>query len=545
MRGRLGKILRRLAAGVLAPDSFNGGKGEERGSFGPCLTADLDENLEVLAGFLGRGPDLVVRRLEAGPPGRSLRAALLYLEGLVDADLLGESVLEPVLHRLSEKMAGRPADLDFLDFLAGHVLTASSVKRLRTVEDIAGEILRGGVALLVDRHPAALLASLTAFEARSVEEPTLETVIRGPKEGFTESIRTNLALLRRKIAHPGLRFTEVVLGRYTRTRVVVAHVEGIAGKELVAEVLRRISGIDIDGVIDSGYVEQLIEDAPYSLFPTIGNTEKPDVVAARLLEGKVAVLVDGSPVALTMPRLFYETVQTPEDYYSRPYNSSLIRLIRLFFLAVSVLLPAFYVAAVNFDPEMIPFKLVVTIAAAREGVPFPLVLEVVFFGVLFEGLREAGVRLPRPVGQAVTIVGALIIGTAAVDAGLVSSVTVIVTALVGIAGFITPGFTDVYIFSRVVLVLLSGLLGFFGLVLGLMFFYTHLCSLRSFGVPYMTPIAPAEYRGWKDVFVRAPLWLLSTRPPFLAKGNVRRMGPGAKPRPPRPPRGGDREEGTF
>ena len=264
--------------------------------------------------------------------------------------------------------------------------------------------------------------------------------------------------------------------------------------------------------------------------------------AENLLEGKVAVLVDGSPVALTMPRLFYETVQTPEDYYSRPYNSSLIRLLRLSFLAVSVLLPAFYVAAVNFDPEMIPFKLIVTIASAREGVPFPLVLEVVFFGLLFEGLREAGVRLPRPVGQAVTIVGALIIGTAAVDAGLVSSVTVIVTALVGIAGFITPGFTDVYIFSRIVLVLLSGLLGFFGLVLGLMFFYTHLCSLRSFGVPYMTPIAPAEYRGWKDVFVRAPLWLLSTRPPFLAKGNVRRMGPGAKPR---PPRDGDREEGTF
>lgn len=293
-----------------------------------------------------------------------------------------------------------------------------------------------------------------------------------------------------------------------------------------------MSRIDIDGIMDSGYIEQLIEDAPYSIFPTIGNTEKPDVVAARLLEGRVAVLVDGSPVALTMPRTFFEAIQTPEDYYSRSYNYSLVRIIRLIFLISSLALPGLYVAAVNHHPEMIPRTLVITISAAREGVPFPLLLEVLLFGLIFEGLREAGVRLPRPVGQAVTIVGALIIGTAAVDAGLVSSSTVIVTAFIGIAGFITPGLYEIFIITRLLLLFLAGFLGFLGVTLGLLILFTHMCSLRSFGTPYISPVSPLNVKELKDVYIRAPLWMLNTRPQFITTDNRMRMSKDQIPLPP-------------
>ncbi len=535
MSGRLKKVIGRLFTKG-PPSGYLQQSHDQGGSFGPpYLAADLDKNLEAIFSVLGKGPDLIVRHLEVGPPPKLLRAALLYADGMVDTELLGELFIKPVLHDLPRKLAQRPGSLDVIDVLEKHVVAAPSAKKAKSVPEIVSSVLRGDVVLLVDSHAAALVSSLRGFRSRNVEEPTLETVIRGPKEGFTENLRTNLSLLRRKIVHPGLCFTELFIGRYSQTRVVVAHIAGVAEKSLADEVIRRVSGIDIDGVLDSGYIEQLIEDAPYSLFPTIGNTEKPDVVAARLLEGRVAVLVDGSPVALTVPRLFYETIQTPEDYYSRPYNSSIIRIIRLIFLIASIILPGLYVALINYDPEAIPQKLVFTIAASREGVPFPLVLEVVLFGLIFEGLREAGVRLPRPVGSAVTIVGALIIGTAAVEAGLASSSTVIMTAFVGIASFITPGLTDVYIAARFLLVALAGVLGLFGLVMGMLFLYTHMCSLRSFGVPYMSPIAPSAYPQWKDIFVRAPLWLLKTRPFFITKQSKYRMGQDSKPE--RPPSG--------
>lgn len=498
----------------------------------PYLTKNLDRNLDLILGVVRKDPNLTVRHIEINTPAGPLRAAILYIDGMVETDSLGDLVIKPLLNELPRKLRDYRKNVNVIDFIAKRVLTLPEVKKMRSLPKLVSDIMRGSTILILDKYDVALSSSTAAYECRNVEEPTLETVIRGPKEGFTERIRTNMVLLRRKIANPNLCFEELWIGKYSQTRVIVAHVEGVAEKKLVEEVKKRISRIDIDGVMDSGYIEQLIEDAPYSLFPTIGNTEKPDVLAARLLEGRVGVLVDGTPVALSVPRLFYETIQTPEDYYSRYFNSSIVRIIRLIFLAASVALPGFYVAALNFHPEMIPRTLIITIAANREGLPFPLVIEVIFFGLLFEGLREAGVRLPRPVGPAVTIVGALVIGQAVVDAGLVSSSTVIMTAFVAIAGFIAPGLTDIYAISRLVLVLLSSFLGFFGLILGFLFFYTHLCSLRSFGVPYMSPIAPLNLRHWKDVFVRAPLWLLQTRPSFITKENKRRMEQRIKPGPP-------------
>jgi|Deesub1362A_J573_1020465.scaffolds.fasta_scaffold00029_84 spore germination protein KA len=496
------------------------------------LSPKLEDNLQAFQEIIGQAPDLVVRRLQLKIGSRERAAALVYLDRLADPAMLGDNVVQPLLRRAGQ-MGAKVTDGDLLEFIERNIVTVPGARRETNLGRAVSIVLRGDSVLFVDGCRGSLILAAREFETRRVEEPTLETVIRGPKEGFTENLNTNVSLLRRRLPDPRLRLQEMKIGRYSQTRVVVAHIAGLATPEMVREVETRLSRIDIDGVLDSGYLEQLIEDAPYSLFPTIGNTEKPDVVAGRLLEGRVAILVDGSPVALTVPRLLYETIQAPEDYYSRPYNSSVIRIIRVLLLLGSIFLPAFYIAIVNFHPEMIPRTLTITLAADREGLPFPLALEVLFFGLIFEGLREAGVRLPRPVGQAVTIVGALILGTAAVDAGLVSAATVIVTAFVGIAGFVTPGLTDVYILSRLFLAILAGVLGLFGLVIGLVVIVTHTCSLRSFGVPYTAPVAPLDFPELKDIFIRAPLWTLTTRPASVTGENRYRMRRVLRPAPPK------------
>ena len=498
----------------------------------PYFTDDLEQNINQILSVIGNSPDFILRHIETGTQDRPVKAAIVYIDGLVDTADLGELVINPLLYETSNKIKQLPVSHETIDLIEKHVLSLSEIKRVNSIPKAINDALRGNSILIIDGQNTALSCSTQGFETRSIQEPTIETVIRGPKEGFTENIRTNIAQLRRKISSPDLKLEEMNIGKYSQTKVVIAYVSTIVTPGLVSEVRERLSEIDIDGVMDSGYIEQLIEDAPYSLFPTIGNTEKPDVTATRLLEGRVAILVDGSPMVLTVPRLFWEVIQSPEDYYSRPFNSSAVRLIRLLFLIVSVVLPGFYVAVLNFHPEMIPRILVVTLAAAEEGVPFPLVVEVILFGLAFEGLREAGVRLPRPVGSAVTIVGALIIGQATVEAGLVSSSTVIVTAFIGIASFITPGIGDIFIITRLVLVLLSGFLGLFGLIMGGLIFYIHMCSLRSFGVPYVSPLAPVRLKEWKDLIIRAPLWLLDTRPNYVGSTNKHRMGSKMRPEPP-------------
>lgn len=495
------------------------------------LSRDLDVNLSSVRDSLGNPSDLVVRRFNiGGAEGRP--SAIVFLDGFVDIVRVGDQILRPITERVDAADVSRLNPDQLLQHLKRDIIPIPGIEHREVLEKVLSEVLNGCTALLCDGANTAVLMATRDFEHREVEEPTLETVIRGPKEGFTENLQININLVRRKIAHPQVRFEEMTIGRYSQTRVVVAYVTGLAEDGLVQEVQDRLFRVDIDGVIESGYLEQLIEDAPYSLFPTIGNTEKPDTVAARLLEGKVAVLVDGTPMALTMPRLFSETIQSPEDYYSRPYSASVARVLRYALLIITTVLPGFYLAVVNYHPEVLPPPFIVTVAAAQEGVPLLLFLELLLMGAFFEGLREAGVRLPRPVGSAMTIVGALIIGEAAVAAGIIGAPSVVVTALVGIAGFATPGLADAFPVVRVFLLVLASMSGLFGLVLGALMVFTHLCSLRSFGAPYMIPVAPMQFTAWKDIFIRAPLWVLDERPGFFTRRNRTRMRPASRPGPP-------------
>jgi spore germination protein KA len=326
------------------------------------------------------------------------------------------------------------------------------------------------------------------------------------------------------------------IGTVTQTDVAIMYIKGIVNEKVVTEVKQRLNRINIDSILESGYIEQLIEDQTWTTFPTIYHTERPDVVTSQLLEGRVAIFVDGTPFVLTAPAVFIQFFQAPDDYYSRFDISTGIRLLRIMSFFIALIGPSLYIAVTTFHQEMIPTAMAIAIAAQRENVPFPAFIEAVIMEVTFEILREAGLRLPRSVGQAVSIVGALVIGQAAVQAGFVSPVMVIVVALTAIANFSTPSFSMAIAarLLRFIIMLLATFLGFYGIMLAIMFMTIHLCSLRSFGVPYMSPIAPFNLGQQQDVLVRFPIWAFKNRPPLISKGNIKRTGQAQKPGPPKP-----------
>lgn len=498
------------------------------------LSANLSANLDMVREKLGDSMDLTTREFKVG----GARAALVCIEGLVDKERIDGRIMEPLLihARVAEPTPVKGKNR-LLQFIKDNTLIAMEYTEVHSLEEVLEKILFGNTALFIDGLAVALLVNTVGYKARDIEEPDTEAVVRGPREGFTEEIRVNVALLRRKIRSPDLRLESMFLGRVTKTTVCIAYIHGIANDKIVEEVRKRLQRIEIDGILESGYIEAFIEDAPFSIFATVGNTEKPDIVAAKLLEGRVAIIVDGTPMVLTVPYLFIETIQASEDYYSRWPSGTVMRWLRTIGIILTTQLPALYVATTAFNPEVLPTVLLITIAASREGVPLPAIAEMLFLGVIFELLREAGVRLPRPVGQAVSIVGALVIGQAAIDSGLVSAPAVMVTVLAGIASFTVPAQSITYIFIRLFLLVLAGIMGFFGLFLGNIIILTHMASLRSFGMPYLSPAAPSDYGNWKDLVVRAPLWAMITRPSVLGWKNRKRVRPGSMPRPP-----GDKEK---
>lgn len=496
------------------------------------LSKDLKVNLNSIKAVFENCSDIVIREFKIGIE-QQVEAFLVMVDGLVDKIAVNESLLKSLM--LDARIAQPNRDINKNNaymFVKECALSIASVKESGTLEDAVDAVLSGDTALFIDGSDTALIAAIRGWETRGVDEPDTEAVVRGPREGFVETLRVNTALLRRKIKNPNLKFEAMKIGKQTKTDVCVAYIKGIANDKIVREVKRRLEKIETDSILESGYIESFIEDAPLSLFPTVGNTEKPDIAGAKMLEGRVAILVDGTPFVLTVPYLFVEAFQSSEDYYSRPFYATFIRWLRWLAFFLSAFLPAMYVAVTTFHQELLPPALLVTIAAAEEGTPFPAFVEVFMMQVIYEILREGGVRLPRPIGQAVSIVGALVIGEAAVSAGLIGAPMVVVVALTAISSFVVPALSDVGALSRFLLLIMAGISGQFGIMLGTAGILTHLCSLRSFGVPYTSPIAPATFSDMKDVFIRAPWWAMFTRPRVLGVKNPVRQKFGQMPKPP-------------
>ncbi|QVK18387.1 spore germination protein [Mycoplasmatota bacterium] len=459
--------------------------------------------------------DFVIRELDIGEK-RDLRVILAYIDGLVRKEIVDTELLKTIL--IDSRLTNLNQEFNkesTLVILKENLLAISGISDIDDFNESIQSILSGDTILYIDGNKKALKADTRAFESRGVEEPDTESVVRGPREGFTESIRLNSALIRRKVKNVNLKFETMTLGKQTNTDVMICYIKGIAHEDVIETVKRRLKKINTDAILESGYIEEFIEDAPYSIFPTVGNTEKPDVTAGKLLEGRVAILCDGTPFVLTVPYLFVETIQASEDYYSRFIFSSFLRIIRVLALILSTLTPAVYVALISFHHDIIPEKLMLTIAASREGVPFSTFVEALLMILAFEMLREAGVRMPRPVGQAVSIVGALVLGQQAVEAGLVSNLMVIVIALTAITSFIVPPMGGTIPFLRYALLGAANILGFMGLFLVGEVILIYLCSLRSFGVPYMAPFSPLYGMDLKDTFIRVPTWAMFKRPKSL------------------------------
>ena len=490
----------------------------------------LVDKTKALEELVGHSSDIIFRRFNLG--FGETKVVAVFADGMVDTSIQNESLFRPLMFYEQNKVKSK-GHAHVYEAIKDNFISVGEIAEYGDLWQASQSVLSGDTVLLFGGIEKVLSVNTRKLPSRSVVEPKRDTNIRGPQEGFSELLRTNIALIRRRLKHPDLVFETRRGGTYTYTEVAMVYLRSLANPKVVEEVRRRLERIvHTDGILESGMVEELIEDNPYSFFPQIEHTERPDKAVAQLLEGRVIILVDGTPFVLIVPTLFWQYMQASDDYYERIFGS-FIRILRLIALAIALFLPSLYIALTTFHQEMIPFSILISIKVAREGVPFPALVEAFVMEGVFEMLREAGARLPPQIGQSVSIVGAIILGQAAIQANLVSPAMVIVVSITAIASFLVPAF-NLAISLRILrfgIMLLAGSMGFFGIMVAALLLWTHLVSLRSFGVPFMAPLAPLNIRELKNVFLRLPKWVADQRPSSLRPLDRIRQDKGLKPQP--------------
>lgn len=471
------------------------------------ISKDIEINKRKLRDLFNNTSDLILYEFDTLSNDKAM---VVYINGLVDKKALDEDLIRPLIQDLVST-----EDIFSTVFI-------SNIKNIYDISEVLQPLTDGNVVLFIEGTILGYVFDINKWQTRGIEEPGNERVVRGPKEGFIEDIIVNKTLIRRKIRNNNLVFEDYILGSQTNTKVSLAYIEGIAKEEILDELKKRIENITLDSILDSGYIENCIEDAPKSMICTVGHTEKPDVVVGKILEGRIAIICDGSPDVLTVPKVFIENLQMSEDYYSRPQYTTFLRLLRISSLFISIVLPGFLVALETFHQEMIPTKLLMSIARNVEGVPFTSLIEALLMILFLEMIKESGLRIPSNIGTAVTVVSGLVLGQTAVQAGLVGPIMVIVIATTGIAEFIIPEQMEMIIIYRLVILFLGGFLGLYGISCGMAIIIVHLISLRSFGVPYMYPIAPYDKEGMKDFIFMRPMKEMNYRPKAISNNKVKK-----------------------
>lgn len=495
---------------------------------GQKISENIDENLAVLKEAFKNCFDIKFRKFNIK---NKIMAVLVYIEGITDKVLMNEHVLEPLIIDY-QKNKGDKNELDSsIEYIKENLLLNSEIKDLNSIDKVILSVADANAVLIIDGFSTAIEIGAQKWEGRSIDKPDMEANVRGPKEGFVENLKTNLSLVRKRMKISNFKAEEMQIGKLTRTKIAICYIDGIVNREILDEVKVRLQRIDTDIILADAYIEEYIEDSPFSIFPQIRHTQRPDVVAASLAEGRVAIIIDGNPTPLIVPMVFVDALNSSEDYYDRYWHGSATRILRYVFFMIALLGPAAYIAFTTFHQEMIPITLLTTIAQSRAGVPFPAIIEALLMEIAFEALREAGIRLPKAVGQSVSIVGALVIGEAAVQAGIVSTAMVIVVAATGIASFTIPNYSFgiAVRILRFPIMILASILGLFGIILALFAILIHLASLRSFGIPYLSPMAPMTVPDLKDILIRSPHWREILRPTFISKINVQRKSREMKP----------------
>jgi spore germination protein KA len=467
--------------------------------------------------------DIVIREFNITVKGKTIPTFIVFIDGMTDTKVLDLAILQPLM--LLSNMEIKDDDNEVGNIIRDHLLPHNQIQIVTELSDVVDDINFGGCGVFVDGIDKAFTADVKGWKSRSIERPNTEMVIRGPQEGFNEILRTNTGLIRKILKDEDLIAENISVGRRSKTPCSLMYIKDIANESLVNEVRRRLEGIKIDYLFDSGELEQLIEDNPYLAAPQILATERPDRVASMLTEGKVAIVVQGSPFVLVMPTTHIDLFHTPEDSYLRFPYANMLRIIRISAIAMSLLLPGFYIAITTFHQEMIPTDLLFAIEASREKVPFPSLVEILIMEFAFEFIREAGVRIPGPLGSTLGIIGGLILGQAAVAANIVSPILIIIVAVTGIGSFAVPNFSLGYAYRiiKFVYIFLAATAGFLGIAIGLFLQGLWLTSSKSFGIPFMAPIAPVTNGGLTDQILRTPIWKQEKRPDFLNAKNNRKQ----------------------
>ncbi len=473
-----------------------------------ALSGDLERDIELFQDIFKKEAVFRVKRVRARNTV-SLDCGIIYFDGMVDSAQLDDGVIRPLI-----TVDKRNDSHTLADFVETQILFIRDVKKQTKVSDMLNGIMFGEALILLDGSREALTVDTKGFKTRGIDEPQDERVLQGPREGFVENALSNIALIRRKLQTPDLCSETMRVGLRSNTQVYVCYLEGLADPEMIADVKKKIKNIDIDGILDTNYITENIRDNKYSLFKTTGVTERPDVVAAKLLEGRIAIIVNGTPMVVTLPYLFSENFQSDEDYYLNFLVSSVGRALRYisFFLAISI--PAIFIALSSFHRELLPTALAVSVSSLRGGVPFAPLTECLIMIFVFEILKETGVRMPDSLGHALSIVGGLVVGQAAVEARIISTPMLIVIALSGIAGLMIPRLRGAVFYLRLIFVFLAAFFGLYGFFAGAAVTVMHIISLKSFGVDYTVSLKKANYQSLKDTLWRASWVNMITRPYF-------------------------------
>lgn len=458
--------------------------------------SSLQENKEYVENQLFHSSDLKWRSIRFN----QTEGLIVFLESLADLQKIQKEIIQP----LEGKSEGN----------VDEVITSVEITKKSDLNEVPYALIQGNCVLLFEGIVEVFIVDVAAVNTRNISEPVNEGVIRGAHDGFIEHLMTNLYLVRKRVENPNLVVRYYQTGKATKTKLALLYMQDLANPDLVKEVDQRIGSITMDITISPGFIAELIEDNPFSLFPQILYTERTDRAAAHLMEGRVVIIADGDPSALILPVTFFAFYQSPDDYHSRWIAGSFVRLLRFVSFIIASLIPALYIAVIGFHPEILPENLIFSVKSSIDKVPFPPIVEALIMQITLEVLREAGVRLPSRVGQTIGIVGGLVIGDSVVRAGLISYPMVIVVALTAISSFVAPS-NEISTATRILgfpLMILAAMFGLIGITFGMLFILIHLCKLESFGTPYFSPVMPLRMKDMKDTFVRFPIWSLNQRP---------------------------------
>ena len=443
-------------------------------------------------------------------------ALYFYLDGMIDKQLLEYSVIRALKEWKGDSFTAEE--------IGKATFSSATVSEVEDYDKCKAQAVLGFVCFYLEEKYFSI--ALQSFQKRTIAEPPTSSVLKGPREGFTEDLVTNTALLRKRLKTPDLVITKKVVGRYTQTGVCICYISSVADKKVVDQITERIDKIDIDGIIDSSYIAQLLEDKGSPLFSRVSSQEKPDIVVAKMLEGRVAIVVEGSPMVLTVPYILWESLQDSQDYYKHSIRVTVTRVLRLFGLTLAVILPAFFVAVQEHQYQMLPLKFTITIINATTGTPLTPTLEMLFVLLIFDMLNEASVRMPKYVGMALSIVGAIVLGETAVNAGLLSSPAVLVTAMSAIGLYTAPDSMGPFSIIRLALLGISAIFGVYGLILGIVVFLGYLVSIKGFGADFTAPFSPLIFADLKDGFVKRGIRKQVERPYSIPNKNRKRIDDG-------------------